>query len=289
MDRPRFLTRIDLKTLPAWGMFGTACVCALTLGMRWVTQETAPPAVVMLCPHCYSSVGFMILGTEIHLAAHILMGLLLMCTGLYGLVILVQCVRRNNRVAAAIEQARQTSLSPRQVRSLAGVRQPTEICVIDSREPLAFCYGLLRPRICLSTALIDRLDETELHAVVCHERHHQATFAPLRLFAADLVSKTLFFIPVMRELRDLMALDIELRADRYAVEQVGRPALASALYRLLSSPLTVEPQGVGIVGISATHARIAHLLGDQAIIQRVSRINLVLSAVEVMVWLICML
>src|SRR2546428_2403533 len=60
---------------------------------------------------------------------------------------------------------------PRSVALAAsGLDLDGRIDVVADGRPFSFCYWFMRPRICLSTALVDRLDIDELRAVLLHER-----------------------------------------------------------------------------------------------------------------------
>src|SRR3989442_1103252 len=61
------------------------------------------------------------------------------------------------------------ALDPVQATELAG----HSVMVFTHARPQAFCAGLLRPRICVSTAALERLSRVELGAVIVHEAHHQ--------------------------------------------------------------------------------------------------------------------
>lgn len=127
--------------------------------------------------------------------------------------------------------------------------------VFNHPSALAFCAGLLRPRIYVSTGTIAALDAAELEAVVAHERHHARKRDPLRIFVAGVLSDGLFFAPALRRLADRYAALAELAADRAAV-RVHRDdpgPLASAL-------LAFESADPAVVGIAPE--RIDHLLGD---------------------------
>ena len=127
--------------------------------------------------------------------------------------------------------------------------------VFNHPSALAFCAGLVMPRIYVSTATIDALDSAELEAVIAHERHHARKRDPLRIFVAGVLGDGLFFAPALRRLADRYAALAELAADRAAV-RVHRDdpgPLASAL-------LAFESADPAVVGIAAE--RVDHLLGD---------------------------
>lgn len=133
---------------------------------------------------------------------------------------------------------------------------PTTI-IFDDPAALAFCAGLLRPRVYLSTGTLAVLDDDELDAVVAHERHHAAQRDPLRLFVSGIISDGLFFAPALRRLTQRYADLAEIAADQAAVRARGGDAapLASAL-------LSFEEADPAVVGIAPE--RVDHLLGDRA-------------------------
>lgn len=155
---------------------------------------------------------------------------------------------------------RQLRASRRFVRALDIVERRSvggaTVAVVDERDPLAFCAGLLRPRIYVSTAALAALDGDELQAVVAHERHHARQRDPLRILVARLLADALFFLPAARRLGERYASLAELAADRAAVRAAGDAApLASAL-------LSFEAANPAVVGIAPE--RVDHLMGQRA-------------------------
>jgi bla regulator protein blaR1 len=129
--------------------------------------------------------------------------------------------------------------------------------VIPDERPRAFCAGLIRPRIYVSSGAVALLDEPALRAVLAHERHHAGRRDPLRLAAGRVIARALFFVPGLGELvcrREALA---ELSADESAVAGVpeNRSALARAM--LTFSDRTGADDGVGI-----DPARVDYLLGE---------------------------
>jgi hypothetical protein len=155
------------------------------------------------------------------------------------------------------------------------------VTVIAGRRPEAFCAGFLRPTIYISRGALDALAPDELRAVLAHERDHQRARDPLRIACGRILARAVFFVPVLRPLRDRYADLAEVRADRAALgASAGRPnPLASALLVFDAA----RPAGGGI-----SAARVDSLLGqrDQ---WRVSRRLLiasiaVLAAVALALW-----
>jgi hypothetical protein len=89
----------------------------------------------------------------------------------------------------------------------------------------------LRPTIYISQGAVELLTTPQLDAVLAHEQHHRLVRDPLRFAFARILTEALFFVPVLRSLRDRYADVAEVNADRAAVRaSAGRQsALASAL------------------------------------------------------------
>ncbi len=154
------------------------------------------------------------------------------------------------------------------------------VVALATPVPLAFCYGLLRPRICLSAGLIDALNDKELKAVLLHENYHCRHYDPLRTLLAETLAAMLFFLPAVAEWRDMFLTSIELTADRQAIHQVGRPPLAGAMYKLLTHPqaIRLSPAMSGVCGFSATQSRLGQLLDDAPTLPHFSPRTLVISS-----------
>jgi len=127
------------------------------------------------------------------------------------------------------------------VRMLPGERA----WVIETSQPQAFCGGLLRPRVYVSTGALELLDERELRAVIAHERHHAERRDPLRLACGRVLAGALFFLPALARLARRQYELAEMNADTAAVAGAGadRSALASAM---LSFCEAGGPAAVGI-------------------------------------------
>lgn len=154
-------------------------------------------------------------------------------------------LRASRRVLAALHVVQERTLDGQQLR------------VIDVAKPVAFCAGLLRPRIYVSTGTLATLSDAELGAVVAHEGHHARLRDPLRVFFARALADGLFFLPALRPLSQRYAEVAELAADRAAVRASRDDAapLASAL-------LSFEAADPAVVGIAPE--RVDHLMGERS-------------------------
>lgn len=133
----------------------------------------------------------------------------------------------------------------------------TRCTILAERESLAFCAGLLRPRIYLSRGTVAQLSDRELEAVVAHEHHHLRSRDPLRLLVLQTLADALFFLPVLKVMVNRYAALLELSADQAAIDAVGsRQPIASALLRFADAPRG----SVAMAGIAAE--RVSQLHGD---------------------------
>jgi hypothetical protein len=130
------------------------------------------------------------------------------------------------------------------------------VLVIDDERPEAFCAGLFRPRVYVTTGALARLDTAALDAVLMHEREHGRRRDPLRLATSRVIARSLFFLPAVRELRRGQTMLAEVSADERAVSAAGdRSAVARAM---LSFSDAAEASGSG--GVDP--ARVDYLLGE---------------------------
>jgi BlaR1 peptidase M56 len=155
------------------------------------------------------------------------------------------------------------------------------VLVVAANAPMAFCAGWLRPRVYVSTAVLDRLSPGELRAVLAHEHHHGALRDPLRLAIGRVLCTALFFLPVLRPLHDRSAAEAEITADAAALaaSDGATGPLAAAMLALAATPAG------GVVGISPE--RVDALLGHRPPPWRVPRL-LLLAALAMIAALVAL-
>ena len=130
------------------------------------------------------------------------------------------------------------------------------VCLAGDRES-AFCSGTWRPTIFVGEGLADRLSAEELDAVLLHELDHANRYEPVRRAARQAAADVFFFAPAVRWWAHRRMVQVELVADRRALERVGPRAVAAALWTLDASVPSVLAAFVGAAG-----PRVAQLLGD---------------------------
>ena len=129
---------------------------------------------------------------------------------------------------------------------------------IEGSSPQAFCAGLLHPTVFITPALIDRLDASQLDAVLLHERYHAERREPLRRDVVKAASDVFFFIPLLRWWAERRLEESELAADRAAIGELGRRTVARALWHAAAR----EHRGMPAFG-GAIEARVAQILGER--------------------------
>ena len=162
------------------------------------------------------------------------------------------------------------------------------IDIIEFPAPKAFCYGFLRPRICVTASLVETLTASELEAVLRHERHHLRQHDPLRSLLWTTLTGALWWLEHHAEHARLLR---ELAADRAVLREQGRIPLASALLKILSSPHAEQPSlgKVAISGLSETDARIQQLAHPEQLIAPALQLRqwLVLPAILLVTLALC--
>jgi Zn-dependent protease with chaperone function len=213
------------------------------------------------------------------------LAILLMRGGLAG----VKQVRRTRTVLRDILREPRWAL-PQPVAEVAvhlGIERRLD--TIANPIPEAFCYGLFRPRICITSGLVEALSLAELEAVLRHERHHLRCYDPLRIVIWTIISKTYWWLEAEARQAHLCR---ELAADRAVITEQGPVPLASALYKLLtlSHLQRCQQSDLALSGLSVTDARIDQIIrADRTPLSSRPRLThwLMLPMVCIVVLLLC--
>ncbi|MBI5827349.1 MAG: M48 family metalloprotease [Deltaproteobacteria bacterium] len=109
------------------------------------------------------------------------------------------------------------------------------VVIVKDPSRIAFTFGLLRPRIYLSTGLLEGLDRKEVRAVFLHELCHKRGFDPLKLFILSVLRDSFSYIPLIKGFVGHAIAMKEHEADDSTVSKMKEPlSLASALLKLAS-------------------------------------------------------
>jgi len=185
---------------------------------------------------------------------HVLAMVVLTADALIGASALVRHMRCGARLAREVRR-RSVPWSANLRRVAPAVTPDLPLIQIDDDDRTAFTYGLFRPRVVVTTALVNQLSDRQLTAVLVHEEAHVDGLDPLRALAVACFGRALLQAPAMRSLLRCHLHRRELAADRAAVRVVGRSALVEAL-------LAVLTPAVVAAGVSGGAALSALVLND---------------------------
>ncbi len=135
--------------------------------------------------------------------------------------------------------------------------------VVDSKANLVFCYGILRPRIVLSSQLTNSLSDKQLRAVLLHESCHLKSYDPLKIVLSRTLSSIFFFIPLLKDLQRHYMLTKEIVADMEVIKYSGKEVLISVLSKLITSRFSSLNTIAALVTTNDLEKRILYLGGKQ--------------------------
>lgn len=119
------------------------------------------------------------------------------------------------------------------------------VIIVDHAEPAAYCLPGARRPVVLTSAALNILDDTQLAAVLAHERAHQAGRHHLLVSAAASLAAAFPRVPAFCCARDEVARLAELAADDAAAARSPRLAVAEALLTLGAAPSGAAALGAG--------------------------------------------
>lgn len=158
------------------------------------------------------------------------------------------------------------------VSAAAARNRISRIEVVASDNPYAFTYGLLAPRVVVTTGLLAAATGEELDAVLAHERYHVANFDPLKTLIARVIPAAFFFLPALGHLGDRYFAGRELAADRRAARRSSLAAVAGALHKTAAASSPLVASAAAMSGNELLDARIAQLeAGREPVLPRVPR------------------
>ncbi|AWP25112.1 hypothetical protein AK95_25625 [Paenibacillus sp. LC231] len=139
--------------------------------------------------------------------------------------------------------------------------------VSDSRK-IAVTSGLFKPYIVLSTGLINHFNDEKLNAIILHESFHCLRRHPLHNVMLCIGSKSLIYVPIVKELVQYYQIWMELNADRFAIAKMGSESpLGHVLLDLIKNQ-TVKTPGYGVhFSHTAINYRIQQLMDPERRLQ----------------------
>ncbi|WP_098747782.1 M56 family metallopeptidase [Paenibacillus sp. EZ-K15] len=109
----------------------------------------------------------------------------------------------------------------------------TEIIVVQVNAFVALTIGLLRPKIVVSTTVLEMFNDKEVKAILLHERYHCRNYDGLKTFFSTLLADAFGYLPIVKPILRYYQTWQELFADRFAIRQMGTELyLGSVLLKL---------------------------------------------------------
>jgi Zn-dependent protease with chaperone function len=123
------------------------------------------------------------------------------------------------------------------------------VVFFTDKQPIAFSFGLIKPRIAISDSLYRISSNQELQAILLHEKYHVDKKHTLKALIAKAIANGLFFLPLAKVLWEGLIKANELAADAQVISELGNSlALTSALLTVLRSK--VRPSLVGFLNLN---------------------------------------
>jgi len=108
-----------------------------------------------------------------------------------------------------------------------------KVILINSKSDIALTADWLKPKIIISTGLMGKLNKKELESVILHEYYHLQGRHPLIVVISEILSSSLFFIPIFKDYTRKMRITLEKEADNFATgKQQSAKHLKLALVKI---------------------------------------------------------
>ncbi len=190
----------------------------------WVALSSLKDVIAQVC--ALASWPWLIGALVISIAGASAIAILATCLGLARVWFATRGMLRG-----AVSHTNLQNMADEQSRKL-GLKR-VQAYVRFSDEPIAHTWGVWRPKLLLSTWMLQNLDADELTAVIVHELGHMARRDALKLWIITLLRDAFFYLPAVRTSYTSIRQSFEAQADELATRLTGEPlALASALAKV---------------------------------------------------------
>ncbi len=161
----------------------------------------------------------------------------------------------------------------------------SKVTLLNQVKPQAFCFGILNPKIYVSTGLVAMMNDKELEVILRHEKYHMDHKDSLAFMLATIVESFFPFFPVISDFIRVYRTDREVQADIMAIgEHDDKHSLAEVLKKLLQYEPSIRPTFIAsIISEDALEARIQSLLFQKTNYHKVQARNLIFSFLSLIV------
>ncbi len=212
-----------------------------------------------LAAQCYQALGSFF-SSSYHVLGISIFGLTI-ASALFLLLRVLSSTWKTQRKMAGFASERVEQLPSAVVTMCQKYQLPQRHFIVTThQQPLAFTIGFFQPRIIISTGMIQAITTSELAAVMLHEYHHLRHHHGALLLISEIISSTVFVLPILKDLQQDMKAVFEYQADQAATAaQRTSTHVVSALEKLLKTP--AEPTLFPAFALLQTPLRVASLRG----------------------------
>lgn len=97
--------------------------------------------------------------------------------------------------------------------------KPDSLVIVKDEKEYALTIDWFSPKIVVSSNMIAKLSRKQLEAVILHEYYHLKNKHPLLLITSEILSSSLLFLPVLRDLTRKLRTVLEQEADKFVSSQ----------------------------------------------------------------------
>jgi len=134
--------------------------------------------------------------------------------------------------------------------------------IVNDIRPFALTFGFFRPIIYISKGLLIKLTPEESRSVISHERYHQKSHHPVCILMINTLKSMLFFLPIAKSIASKITIQYELLADKSAIAETSRGALARALVKTLEGDQEFSKYSNAVSSFTAFYERVEAITSD---------------------------
>ncbi len=159
-----------------------------------------------------------------------------------------------------------------------------KVYLIENSRTFAFCFGILNPKIYISTHLLSLMTEKEIEAVILHEKYHLDHRDSLTMLIATVLQHLFPFFPLLSDLVRNYKIEREIEADHQAIQTLGNAQpVTTVLKKLLCIPTLTLPTVSALAEYETLRPRIKAIIGEQYSYVQFSKLKMIISFSAVVV------
>lgn len=150
--------------------------------------------------------------------------------------------------------------------------------IVKSDKPFAFCFGILNPKIYISTEILSIMTQNELEAILLHEKYHLKHHDALITIIISLTKSLLPFFPIISDFSRNYQIEQEIQADKNALVALHeKKFILSVMEKLLKYPAVSFDFVSGVGSEETLEPRIKSILLKDFKYKTYKKTNVILS------------